>query len=110
MDNIIIFLILISWIVLIVFVYRILNKGHPVDKVFFIVVIIFSLLVMFGKRYIHDEKVTALNRELPSCKLIEENVYDGIFYGYVNKVNCNGVTKNIAVSDYQKVMAILKDK
>lgn len=80
------------------------------NEVFFIAVIAISFLVIFGKHYMHDEKIRNLLKEIPSCSTIEENVDKGIFYGKVNRVNCSGVVKDIPVSDYINAIAVLKDK
>lgn len=43
-------------------------------------------------------------RMLTQCKMIEQNAYNGSFSENVNKVECNGIIKNIPVSSYNKAM------
>ena len=46
-------------------------------------------------------------RALSKCKLLEENIYHGYFSSNTNKLNCNGVIKNISTSDYEYSMGLL---
>ncbi|MCY0603658.1 hypothetical protein [Klebsiella pneumoniae] len=43
-------------------------------------------------------------KELSACKIVEENAYNGTFNDNVNKIDCDGVIKNIPVSTYNKLM------
>lgn len=110
MDNLIICMTVIAGITLLGVAYLTFIKGFPVSFGFCIFFAVFGLMMLFGKFYRDDEQITALSKELPSCRMIEENVDTGSFSENVNKLNCNGVIRNIPVSDYQNAMAVLKDK
>lgn len=51
----------------------------------------------------NDEDIKA-GEVLSACKIIEENAYNGTFNENVNKINCDGVIKNIPVSTYNKLI------
>ncbi|WP_241576734.1 hypothetical protein [Rosenbergiella collisarenosi] len=48
-------------------------------------------------------------RALSKCKLIEENIPHGYFSSNTNRLNCNGVIKNIPTSDYNQSMELLAE-
>ena len=43
---------------------------------------------------------------LPACKIVEENAYNGLFSDNVNKIDCDGIIKNIPVNTYNKLMYV----
>lgn len=51
----------------------------------------------------NDEDIKA-GEALSACKIIEENAYNGAFNDNVNKIDCDGVIKNIPVNTYNKLM------
>ncbi|HII1895570.1 TPA: hypothetical protein ACYZV4_004552 [Escherichia coli] len=51
----------------------------------------------------NDEDIKA-GEVLSACKIVEENAYNGTFNENVNKINCDGVIKNIPVSTYNKLI------
>lgn len=51
----------------------------------------------------NDEDIKA-GEALSACKIVEENAYNGAFNDNVNKIDCDGVIKNIPVSTYNKLI------
>lgn len=51
----------------------------------------------------NDEDIKA-GEVLSACKIVEENAYNGAFNDNVNKIDCDGVIKNIPVNTYNKLM------
>lgn len=46
--------------------------------------------------------------DISQCKLLEENNYNGIFSENTNKLDCNGVIKNVPISEYDKAINLPK--
>jgi len=58
-----------------------------------------------------DNKVKLVEaKKIASCKLIEENINNGFFQSNTNKLDCDGVIRNIPVSEYDTLMEKLKGK
>lgn len=47
---------------------------------------------------------------IANCKVREENIYHGLFARNTNKLDCNGIIKNISVNDYDKAIEISKEQ
>ena len=108
MSNIYIFAMVAIPMIAIVFTVVVKEFSIPFIMCMFVTCIGFMALVNNISQ--NDNGITSLSKELPSCKMIEENVYNGSFSENVNRLSCNGVIKNIPVSDYNSAMALSKDK
>ncbi|MDF4140392.1 hypothetical protein P3504_21950, partial [Escherichia coli] len=53
----------------------------------------------------NDEDIKA-GEALAACKIVEENAYNGLFSDNVNKIDCDGIIKNIPVNTYNKLMYV----
>lgn len=53
----------------------------------------------------NDEDIKA-GEALSACKIVEENAYNGLFSDNVNKIDCDGIIKNIPVNTYNKLMYV----
>ncbi|HGB0585176.1 TPA: hypothetical protein ACIT3H_004260 [Salmonella enterica subsp. enterica serovar Virchow] len=53
----------------------------------------------------NDEDIKA-GEALAACKIVEENAYNGLFSDNVNKIDCDGIIKNIPVNAYNKLMYV----
>ena len=53
----------------------------------------------------NDEDIKA-GEALDACKIVEENAYNGLFSDNVNKIDCDGIIKNIPVNTYNKLMYV----
>lgn len=80
------------------------NKGeHLLDGSLLLAAISFSaLLVMYGSVPVYNDNDIIQGKALTQCRLVEENALPGAFSEAVNKVNCDGVIKNIPVSDFNR--------
>jgi len=58
----------------------------------------------------YTEQEVSNAKMIANCKLKEENVPHGLFVQNTNKLDCNGVIKNIPVSDYDKAIEMSKNQ
>jgi len=54
----------------------------------------------------NNNKTLSEAKKIASCKLIEENINNGLFQENTNKLDCNGVIKNIPVGKYDEYISI----
>lgn len=95
---------LISLIIVICLMWRYRKWGKDrflTESLVMLVVFIASLITVFLLPTYNDEDVK-YGEKLSSCKMIEENAFNGSFNENVNKIDCDGVITNIPVSTYQK--------
>lgn len=79
--------------------------------VFISIILIYSSAIVPILKEFYDgppTKQVQEAKEIKNCKMIEENIDTGFFQENTNKLNCDGVIKNIAVSEYDHLMSIAK--
>ena len=72
--------------------------------------ILLGVTTMFfmGKFLSYDKESSKNLIDISQCKLLEENNYNGIFSENTNKLDCNGVIKNVPISEYDKAINLPK--
>lgn len=67
-------------------------------------ILLFAILIVIIFIPSYDDDDISDGRVLSQCKMIEQNAYNGSFSENVNKIECNGIIKNIPVSSYNKAL------
>ena len=94
-----------------------------VDSLKFCVLILIVGLVSFGAYIaaihygviqdpqieVNKKNITLGKEYLTQCKLIENNIYNGLFSVNTNKIECNGVIDNVNMDDYNTAVSAYKN-
>jgi len=81
-----------------------------VSGILFIFLICYSFFSVLQTYFNENIPSEAEAKYITSCKMVEENIYHGVFSSNTNKLDCNGVIKNISVSDYQLAVEVMSKK
>lgn len=103
---------LISLIIVIWLMWRYRKWGKDrflTESLVILVVFIASLITVFLLPTYNDED-EKYGEKLSSCRMIEENAFNGSLNENVNKIDCDGVITNIPVSTYQKMIYAYQEK